>query len=463
MSKKEKPEATVVRIPPFHYIHVLNSNLNVTRLETGPKSLTTFAHEQVVLGPLPMVICPPRNYCVIQNPVIMTTDESGKTTAMKDQYGSAKLRHGDSEIRFEQQEPFPLFPGEVLLKTEPLRVVPTDVALRIRAVRTFYDRYAAGDNGKPLKRDAGDEWLFVGSATYMPQVEAEILEEITATVLKSNQALHLRARKEFVDRKKVHRKAGEEWRVITEGAYLPGVDEYVVKVISGTVLQRDENALHLRATQTFRDCFGKERKAGEEWLVTFYDHQLHIPDVFEQVVAKVKSIKLTDKQYCVVLDPVDETGKPQLGQRKLVRGPACFFLQPGEHISEEGIRKIYVLNPEKALQLRAKEEFVERVGNVAKHRHPGESFFVYGPGYYVPPLEAEVIGLRRALLAIPLGNSKGIYLFYSKSSFVLSVILLVVMLWLLDSKWIATFVALGSAAFWKLETDYIKTRGVQYG
>ena len=28
---------------------------------------------------------------------------------------------------------------------------------------------------------------------------------------------------------------------------------------------------------------------------------------------------LTNRQYCVILDPVDEDGKPQLGQKKLIK------------------------------------------------------------------------------------------------------------------------------------------------
>lgn len=36
-------------------------------------------------------------------------------------------------------------------------------------------------------------------------------------------------------------------------------------MVNGHVLT-DKVALHLRATRTFVDVFGKKRKAGEEWL-----------------------------------------------------------------------------------------------------------------------------------------------------------------------------------------------------
>ena len=40
-----------------------------------------------------------------------------------------------------------------------------------------------------------------------------------------------------------------------------------------------------------------------------------------QVVGVVDITTLNNRQYCVVLDPVDKDGKPQLGQKKLVKVP----------------------------------------------------------------------------------------------------------------------------------------------
>ena len=47
---------------------------------------------------------------------------------------------------------------------------------------------------------------------------------------------------------------------------------------------------------------------------------------------KVKKIILTQKQYCVVVDPVDDQFKPQLGKRQLRRGCRSFFLHPGGYL-----------------------------------------------------------------------------------------------------------------------------------
>lgn len=61
-------------------------------------------------------------------------------------------------------------------------------------------------------------------------------ETIRATVIKPNQAIRLRARKECVDREGDPRVTGEEWLVKKTGAYLPGAYEEVVDVVNAYVL-----------------------------------------------------------------------------------------------------------------------------------------------------------------------------------------------------------------------------------
>ena len=59
---------------------------------------------------------PPRNYCIIENPVLRDKDgavvfeeiKSGKEVSKQ-----AKLRHADQEIRL-ARDPFPLYPGSRL-------------------------------------------------------------------------------------------------------------------------------------------------------------------------------------------------------------------------------------------------------------------------------------------------------------------------------------------------------------
>jgi GTPase SAR1 family protein len=70
MSKPSAANASVIRLKPYHYIHVLDNNTNVTRVEVGPQTFTRKDHETIVAGPEQMIMIPPRHYCVIANPVV---------------------------------------------------------------------------------------------------------------------------------------------------------------------------------------------------------------------------------------------------------------------------------------------------------------------------------------------------------------------------------------------------------
>jgi len=381
--------AAVIRIKPYFYIHVLDNNTNVTRVEVGPQTFTRQDHEKLVSGPDAMIMIPPRNYCIIQNPV--QHDEKGHV--VKEEGGQIKIRHGDEEIRFEQ-DPFPLYPGEKLFgKVTPLQVVAPNSALKLRATRDV-----TVDEVKYL---AGDEWLFKGPGTYVPKVEVTVVEVVNARVVKPLQALRLKAKKTFIVNGVV-RKAGEEYLHKQIGAYIPHVDEEVVETVNAFVLT-EKKALALRAKQTFTDTFEHVRKAGEEWLVTLQDAESHIPDVSEQVVGEVPVTILSSREYAVILDPVDpKTGKPQLGTRQLRKGEVSFFLRPGERL-EAGIQKVHVLESEEALLLRAREAFLD----VKQQHHPGDRWMIHGPTDYIPPVQVEIVEKRKL---IPLDENEGIYI-----------------------------------------------------
>lgn len=390
-------QASVFRIPPYFFIHVLDNNTNVTKVEVGPQTFTRQDHIKVVKGPEKMITVPPRHYCVIQNPI--QRGEGG--APVTDSFGQFKLRFGDQEVRL-QQEPFPLFPGEELAgSVTPLKVVEQSTALRLRAIRDFTD--SAGVN-----RTAGEEWLFEGPGTYSPHVCVQDVETIISTIVKPNQALQLRARKKTTDRTGKARLAGEEWLVRNEGSYLPGVDEEVVRTLTAHVLT-DKKAIHLRATRTFTDIFGKTRKAGEEWLVTLTDAEMYINDVYEEVVGQANIVTLNNRQFCVILDPVGGDGKQQFGRRELRVGERSFFLQPGEKL-ESGIQSVFVLGEEEALVLRARERIedtqVVEGKTVPVVRSPGDLWMIYGPTDYFPPVQVEIVDKRKS---IPLDENEGIY------------------------------------------------------
>ena len=155
MSKKSVEE-NIFRIPPYYYIHVLDQNTNVTRLEIGPKTFIRQDNEKVIHGPDKMINVPPRHYCIVENPCLK--DEDGKPVL--DASGSVKLLFADQDVRL-TQEPFPLYPGEILKQpVQPLKVVPANTALRLRAILDFETE--DGD-----RRIAGDEWLFEGPGMYV--------------------------------------------------------------------------------------------------------------------------------------------------------------------------------------------------------------------------------------------------------------------------------------------------------
>lgn len=105
---------------------------------------------------------------------------------------------------------------------------------------------------------------------------------------------------------------------------------------------------------------------------------------------------LSSDQYCYILDPIDpETGLNQVGKRVLRTGPANFFLKPHESI-DGGIKNAYILTEEQGLLLR----------DISEGDKSGKQWMVTGPCKYAPPVEAEVVEERRAII---LDVNEGIY------------------------------------------------------
>lgn len=387
----------VISLKPLEYIHVLDNNSNVTKVIVGPSIVTIQQHEKVLFSPpRKMIIIPQRNYCIIENPIRI--DKGEKVT---DKFGNIKVRLGEREIR-ETQPPFPLYPQEKLVgDVTPLQIIPPQTALRLRCLRDFEDsRFKKVETDAAIKRLAGDEFLYNGPATYIPKVEESIVEKVKAEIIKPNQSLRLRARKDCVDQTGTKRKAGEEWLVRENGVYMPGVNEEKVAIIKPITLT-EQVAVHLRAIKAFTDILNTKRKAGEEWLVTNQQAQTYIPDVNEEVIRRVPATVLNDAQYVMIYDPVVD-GKQKIGQKLLRKGESTFFLQPGERIPD-GIQQIYLLAENEALLLQAEYDFVDQEGN---SRKAGELWTVVGPSSYIPSVEVKVVQKRES---IPLDESEGIY------------------------------------------------------
>jgi major vault protein len=159
----------LVRIPPFHYVHVLDRNTNLITTIEGPLSYVIQDHLKIVSGksPLQMIQIPPRSYIIIKNPVITSSG-----SLVLDDFGMAKVRYGDREVRTSDTHPspFPLYPFEAIEQDlTKIPVIKPNYAFMLRALRDFVD-------GK-TPRQAGDEWLFPGPGSYLPRVECEVVRE----------------------------------------------------------------------------------------------------------------------------------------------------------------------------------------------------------------------------------------------------------------------------------------------
>lgn len=386
----------ILRLKPLEFAHILDIRENVTVVETGPCTKIMPEGKQIVHGPAKFVIIPPGHYCSIRHPAKLPV-EQGK---------QAELLFGHVVIKF-NQDPFPLYPGEEMIDSKDanysgaikkLTVITAGNALKLEALMDF--------NDKGVARVAGDEWQIEGPCTYYPRPEQKIKGRVPSVVIAHRQALHLRAKADLVDKDGKTRVTGEEWLYRKWGSYLPGVFEEVVHLVDGHTLTLN-NALHMRAEKNLVDGTGKNRLAGEEWLVTEQDTQLYIPEVGEVVHQEISRTILAKQQFCVVVNPYDSaSGSPLFGQRELREGESSFFLKPGEQL-ESGIQDAYLVQDDQALILRAMEEYTDSSGDEPVNRIPGDVWMRRGPLVYIPPVQVQVMDLRKP---IAIAKNEGIYI-----------------------------------------------------
>jgi len=392
MSKNSKQK--VINLSLYEYIHIRDINESLVKVVQGPQTYIVQENEEIV-GAVPqnMIVIPPMHYICIKNPVICKEDG----TPELEKHGQPKLAFAETQYRFQSQykTPFFLYFGEeVLGKLEKLLFVKTNTALTLTALRTFQE----GE----ITRQNGDSWLFIGPKFYYPRPDRRIVNTIDAIIIKSCSALRLKANQNFKDDCGIVHKAGEEWLVREPGAYIKGVYETVVR-LQNPVLINDRQAIHLRALKAFKDVYGNDHKAGEEWILTPNVTSWHIIDIFEEQVAILNMIVLTKDQFAVILNPIGNDGKNQKGSKKLMQGEKSFFLQPGEEL-EKGIENIMILNENEAVLLQAKESFKDSLYN--EDRIPGDKWMVKGPCRFLPPIEVEIVEKRSV---IPLDDKEGIY------------------------------------------------------
>jgi major vault protein len=128
-------------------------------------------------------------------------------------------------------------------------------------------------------------------------------------------------------------------------------------------------------------------------------------DIYENLVEKQKIISLNQRQYCVILNPIDpKTKRNQYGSKILRKGQDRFYLQPGESLENSTICDIFVLKENQALLLLSKSQFTDDQQIL---RPSGTHWLITGPRDYVPPVEVTVVEKR---VSVPLDQNEGIYI-----------------------------------------------------
>ncbi|XP_019858875.1 PREDICTED: major vault protein [Amphimedon queenslandica] len=165
-----------------------------------------------------------------------------------------------------------------------------------------------------------------------------------------------------------------------------------------------DHGIHLSALVDMEETdTAPAHKAGDEWQLR--GPLTYLPKPEKEVVNEVQLTVLSHHQYCVVVNPLGDDGRPRLGCRELRKGPKTFFLHPGEKF-ERGIQDAILLESDEALLVTAQEEFDITEDGSKVHRTPGDRWMVHGPTDYIPRTEIGSIQRRKAT---PLNENEGIY------------------------------------------------------
>lgn len=197
---------------------------------------------------------------------------------------------------------------------------------------------------------------------------------------------------------------------------------YPGEILDGTIKKEyvlgSYDALKVLAKEPFIDNISlsekskkeKKRNAGDEWLIK--GPCKYIPPKDVEVLSQEKAIILKETEYCIILNPVDESGIVQEGKRKVVSGPYVFFVEPNEE-ALGGIKEKYILNENQGILLQAISDFIDNsIEDKEIKRKAGDKWVVRGPIIYTPNKYIEV---ERKLDVISLGQGEGIYVKNLKS------------------------------------------------
>ncbi|GLE10740.1 hypothetical protein PINS_up022980 [Pythium insidiosum] len=100
------------------------------------------------------------------------------------------------------------------------------------------------------------------------------------------------------------------------------------------------------------------------------------------------------------------------------KGETSFFLQPGEELENGCIEDVLILGEDEAVLLQANESFTAKDGAQDRKYEAGERWMVHGPREYIPPIQVQVLEVRKA---IPLDANEGVYVRDKKTGHVRAV------------------------------------------
>jgi Major Vault Protein repeat domain len=249
---------------------------------------------------------------------------------------------------------------------------------------------------------------------YLPLVTEKVIKILSAHVMTEDVGAHMISLSEFVDQFGHRREPGDQWLITRQDT-----EEFIPEV-QGTRKSPSQTTLsythihtvgnpafravfyffsllfpHHLLTRCMCDMLSLSLSASLVFLsfpaglIFSLPTSLRFLPLPEKVTTFISLTVLSDRQYCVIENPVVD-GRSQMGARVTLRGERRFFLRPGEKIVG-GIQLVRVLEQDYGLQVRALQSFSDESGSKPVQRRAGDRWHVWGPREYWPPLEVQLV------------------------------------------------------------------------
>lgn len=217
-------------------------------------------------------------------------------------------------------------------------------ALRLRATQNLIDR-----NG--VERKAGEEWIERKTGAYIPDVYEKVISLSSPIVLNEKQALQLKAIKSFTDCYGKSHKAGDEWLVTPQVSTWHIIDIYEekVKIVDKTILTKENFVILLDPLNL---STGKNQKGSKKLILGECNFFLQPGESLEK---GIQNVKVLNENEAVLLRAKesfkDSNGNIRVpGDKWMIRGP-CKFIPPLEvEILED--RKLIPLDEKEGIYVR---------------------------------------------------------------------------------------------------------------